>query len=536
MSVAVASANAHASGPQPALRSRVPDVPPTEGVPAATSTAFNPVTATAEASSNPPSSDIPGTRTLLIEPRDPLLARDARPFSSEPGARAFTLPWPWPRTIAKTIRALIGSGAGTATTWTAERRRAMAAMAVHGPLMVAKERAGAPWEMYVPAPRDVVFHRDTESDGEPSKRLNTMILRPAWLQPNEGVTEPPAPSPASAGGRGAKAFGNVARDEFGRHAVIEVTADVKPDTDVPAWWRLDDARRWLAWPGEEDDARDHLPLSAESEQVKQGVRGLRGPLTDARMHVSIEPGTQTHVEGALFTTESLAFPGGYVQAEIDDQVQATHMAMLVRLVSAPAARLPEVAAFGGERRISRITDRSNGGELFPSWPEAGSPPAGWAHARGLRLQLVTPAIFQFGWLPAWLADGTIPGLGGTKLHLELVGVAMDRRQAVSGWFSTRRNTERDPRAPQPRFSTHEELNGGGPAATDYVVPSGSVYFFRLAAGSGPLTEEIWRRLWLAPVSDLEIARNQGFGLVLPGIWNTKTVENSADQVIQETTT
>src|SRR5258706_11793871 len=36
----------------------------------------------------------------IIEPRDPLIVRDGRPFGPDPGARASSLPFPFPSTTA----------------------------------------------------------------------------------------------------------------------------------------------------------------------------------------------------------------------------------------------------------------------------------------------------------------------------------------------------------------------------------------------------------------------------------------------------
>ena len=44
----------------------------------------------------------------ILEPRDPLLVRDGRPFSAEPGARARSLPLPYPSVTAGCWRTLKG--------------------------------------------------------------------------------------------------------------------------------------------------------------------------------------------------------------------------------------------------------------------------------------------------------------------------------------------------------------------------------------------------------------------------------------------
>ena len=40
----------------------------------------------------------------IIEPHDPLIFRDGRPFGPTPGARAFSLPFPFPSTLAGVVR------------------------------------------------------------------------------------------------------------------------------------------------------------------------------------------------------------------------------------------------------------------------------------------------------------------------------------------------------------------------------------------------------------------------------------------------
>ncbi|HZQ09120.1 MAG TPA: type III-B CRISPR module-associated Cmr3 family protein, partial [Anaerolineae bacterium] len=44
----------------------------------------------------------------LIEPRDPLIFRDGRPFNPTPGARAISLPFPYPSTLAGAVRTRVG--------------------------------------------------------------------------------------------------------------------------------------------------------------------------------------------------------------------------------------------------------------------------------------------------------------------------------------------------------------------------------------------------------------------------------------------
>jgi CRISPR-associated protein Cmr3 len=112
--------------------------------------------------------------------------------------------------------------------------------------------------------------------------------------------------------------------------------------------------------------------------------------------------------------------------------------------------------------------------------------------------LVTPGLFERGWLPGWLDRGTLEGAPPSVpgLRLNLVSAAVGRRMAISGW--------------RLRDGPH------GQRATRYAAPPGAVYFFELL--NGPLTGDQWRRLWLASIADLGSDRHNGYGLALPGIW------------------
>lgn len=436
--------------------------------------------------------------TLLIRPRDPLVLRDARPFSADPGARAISLPWPLPRTVAGTMRTLIGNGAGLDWDKREDRSQARRETSSHGPLMVGQDEADGKWHAYVPAPRDVVFYReenDKTTSVDESKELHPMILRPDSLANGEGCDMPTRAANAAEQTRGFElAF------EHTRLRPLEVSKDVKPEQDVPVWWRLTDVAEWLntiaiAPPDS---------LFRVNSEGKTMLRGLGALPSDTRVHVSIDPGTQTNVEGALFTTESRAFRDAPVQESKSNPANPA-LAMLCKVeTSLPWRPMPALVPLGGERRISSIAESKDA-----QWPEVVYPKlADFEEADGLRLFLVTPALFRYGWLPAWMADGTICGLKGEKSGVALVGAAIERRIPVSGW----RMGERGHSGKQPE---------AGPRRTQYAVPAGGVYFFKFNDGlerSQTKLETIWKKLWLKPVSDHGVDRDEGFGLVLPGLW------------------
>jgi len=142
---------------------------------------------------------------------------------------------------------------------------------------------------------------------------------------------------------------------------------------------------------------------------------------------------------------------------------------------------------GGERRVA-IAEEADGG----AWPVCQDALAkSLAQRKRIRMVLVTPAVFSCGWKPGW-AGGSPPGLNGPKLTLK--AACVPRREAVSGWdYATR-----------------------GPKAVRWLVPAGSVFLFEAEGDTSALASEGW----LAPVSDNDQDRRDGYGLAVWGIWDT----------------
>jgi CRISPR-associated protein Cmr3 len=109
------------------------------------------------------------TITVLVQPRDPILIRDGRPFSAEAGAAARSLEWPMPGTAAGALRTCIGNAADF--DWTKDGPKLAKAISLIGALpFVTRHDTG---EVFLPRPSDAVFFR---KEGEESRRL--MCLRP----------------------------------------------------------------------------------------------------------------------------------------------------------------------------------------------------------------------------------------------------------------------------------------------------------------------------------------------------------------------
>mgnify|MGYP001404387324 CR=1 FL=1 len=425
-------------------------------------------------------SQTPGSDTaVLLQPRDPLIFRDARPFGAEPGARAFSLGWPLPRSISGALRTHVVNAPGPVDWGNKANADAALKIAVHGPLLAARPPCSQEWQPYVPAPKDLIAYRN---DDDPNT-LHLMPLRPMAPLPEGGGCDFPSIDhpPEGAKESWAKAMEHVELRPLG------VTTEAKPEK-LPAFWSLDQTKTWLA----SGSANLRACLHKEKDQPEQ-LPGIAALPKQEQVHVSIDRETRTAKEGLLFTTEAIAFRDEPIA--LDEPA----LAMLCRVRSANSwTPMGTEMPLGGERRLTSLTAA---GAVWPA-PSALPMPK----PSRLRLQLVTPSIFTHGWLPGWMVDAIPPGLNGSKLELRLVGVASDRRGAVSGWRLAKR-------AASPR---HSAATPAGPKATIYAVPAGSVYFFEVVRGE--ITEEVWQKLWLAPVSDQEPHRNEGFGLVLPGIW------------------
>lgn len=319
---------------------------------------------------------------VLVHPRDPIILRDARPFAAEPGARAVTLDWPLPQTLAGAFRTRIGTSLGFK--WQDDGPARARAIGFQGPFLAVR-RGDTDWSAYLPAPADAVLYQDDSGE----KHL--LCRRPMLVMPDGGGCNLP----------------------FAGLRPLTVEQDVKPLPGA-AFWSLAATTRWLAMP------RSVAP-PPEPEMLGRLER-------DSRVHVAIQRNTQARVEGALFTTTALVFAEDVVRRRGDD-VPAT--AILCRVLDAPAGWQAGDAALvlGGERRTAWVD--AGKPSLWPSYPVGGLPAGG----QKLRLQLATPAIFNAGWLPGWIDRGTlrghIPGL--PELPLKLVSAAVSRRVPISGW-------------------------------------------------------------------------------------------------------
>jgi len=409
----------------------------------------------------------------IIEPRDPLIVRDGRPFGPNPGARASTLPFPLPSTIVGGLR----HKAGLDQEGTFDRAAVnfVLSLSLRGPLLAELGNEGALVQLLFPAPADALaLAPETENLPEPYIRVQRLF--PQRL----------AGAPLSNQPEGMAFIAPAER------------VPNKVSSKAPRFWSEAVFMNWLSDP-RDDELRTISGL------------GLGVLKNDARTHVSVRPETQTARDGALFQTRGLEFTWR------DSEAQRTKEAFLTKRLAlaaafeqghtpySPAYFVGGLAPLGGERRLMRWST------VERSLP---TPPAGmFEHiiaTRRARVVLLTPALFdsQRADDPTqrvvhrpplqWLRGG---------VAATLIAAAVARPQVVSGWDMNADNGVDEQGRAFPR---------GKPKPTRRLAPAGAVYFITWPEGADV---SAWlRATWMQNVSDAEQDCRDGFGLAAIGAW------------------
>lgn len=401
------------------------------------------------------------TQTWLIEPRDPLIVRDGRPFSANiAGARATSLDFPFPSTTTGGVRTQWGfsKGGNFDATLIAELKK----LEVWGPLLVELDRAGEIANWLMPAPADALWcNLSADVNGRISQRYAKLIrLEPLQL-PTDAVVNLPDDLPCPVG---------------------TWAKTGKPFDTPPRYWKWKQFAAWLV------DSKDR-------DKTKVTAWGHSGPAKDTRTHVGILPESQTALDGALYQTRGLEFTH---RRQIGAVSQCKRLALAVWTA---ADKLEGLKPFGGERRLThwRKSDKFIETE-FADCQKAvleKIKQSKEGDSYFCRLMLLTPAHFTNGYRPDWLLKAQ------SGLVLTLKGVAINRAQVVSGWDFDR--------------SKHKH---GQPKATKRLAPAGSVYFLQLT-GTEQQVEAWFKQVWLQCVSDDPQGNRDGFGLALLGAWSGK---------------
>ena len=326
-------------------------------------------------------------RTLLIQPRDPVIFRDGKPFTM--GLPARSVDWPLPSAVIGAIRTRLGRNTRYDTA-TVERLKLIEH---EGPFLVARGEKGD--ALAFPAPADAVaFSPALRSNERGETPLELCRLRPARLAAHEGTNLP------------------------GEYAPLMGALNEKP-AGTPPFWSVDATLSWLADGGNDSLFRSNREL------------GFGRLSRQRRTHVQINAARQAAEDGALFATEGLEF-SEYRRREGVAGFEDPNPRICSRIRHPEDDRwadLEALAPIGGERRLAYWSE----GEI--QWPAA---PDSLADATLVRLQLVTPACFRDGWKPKWMESGRPPGVDGVEV--KLLAAAVPRPTAHSGWDLTKRGS------------------------------------------------------------------------------------------------
>ncbi|HEX4960991.1 MAG TPA: type III-B CRISPR module-associated protein Cmr3 [Thermoanaerobaculia bacterium] len=316
----------------------------------------------------------------LIEPFDPLIARDGRPSAV---GRFDTTSFPFPSMVAGAVRTRMGSVNGAFALSGSALDELKERVHVRGPLLAElNPDDGAVEEWLAPAPRDAVVLEEEGAKPEIRRLAPRSLALGETLDSFQDMGLLPLRLHGS-GGRG------------------------KPPQGIPAFWRWSRFESWLRTPVDEPGI-DVAALGA-----------CRLPV-EIRAHLAIQPGERVGLDGMLFQTSGLRFL--YEGPKGTPRLAPRRLALSLWSQGATVAGrdlelAEQLAPLGGERRLARWSRASR------QWPRL--PPdvlETIVETGRARLILLTPAIF---------AQGALPGWNGTAATVR--AAAVPRPEIVSGW-------------------------------------------------------------------------------------------------------
>jgi len=380
---------------------------------------------------------------FAVRPRDGFFFKDARGWFTSASERGHSLDWPAQSSLRGALRTTVGRlleasrGGKPFDSEAFDRETKSVTLGATLPLRRRfGERTWSEQHRCFPVPADTLVLRDVDD------------IR--YLQPR-------APD---------RTVCTLGRDDDPlRESLWRV--DVPPDKPAPKprWWTNEDLVAWI----------DRKPLKKHSPEAVRSLELTRR----SDLHVGIEPSALVTGDGMLFTSETMESfsPGDGAPWEWAIGLCATIPP------SIDATCIPWTV--GGDRRIANA-DKA---------PKLFEPPKFSHGAKGVRCLVVTPALFERGWLPDGFSEldghyrGTLPGIDGA---LELLAACIDRPLHISGW----------------------DMLHNRPKSTRRLVPAGSVYFFRKVDGSDVLAND-FTEAWLAAMGR---ETDDGWGRVIAAPW------------------
>jgi CRISPR-associated protein Cmr3 len=417
----------------------------------------------------------------LIEPRDPLIVREGRPFGPDPGASATSLPFPFPSTLAGGVRsrsALDENGA-----FKYERDDMMSSgdrkerekhledlkeIRVRGPLLVQlanDDNDIAPGEdaWLVPMPNDAQLFATNSK--------NTVLLRRL------------VPLPLLAGAQ-------TDFDQEGQKKQLLLVGQER-STDSQSRKPLAHKLRYWYWNHFQSWLIDPLLLE-QKDGIPLASLGHEDLTRDYRLHVSIDSDKEMGKEGLLFGTSGLEFTHPGEKEKRLHEARRLALALDIEDNDHGTTPLAGVASFGGERRI--VTWRQSN-EGFPPCPDEIKQAI--KKTKYCRLVLLTPASFALGYYPTWLHATHARECG---VEVKLHAITVRRPQVVSGW----------------------DLALGRPKPSRRLAPAGTVVFLSVQ-GSDAVLDTWIEQTWMQCISDDKQDRYDGFGLAVLGTWSGEPI-------------
>lgn len=323
--------------------------------------------------------------TILIQPRDPLIVRDGRPFTADPGARARSLGFPMPSTIVGVLRTIAGSDVAGHFVKSSQSDLAtlLQEVTLRGPLLA--EMAENQWQLLAPAPADALGLAELGEDGLPALDADKKpLIGLRCLEPISTTALTDLQSGLALVG-------------------LQMADSKAKPAKLAKYWHWEKFRAWLM---------------TKEKNLNPKTLGHDGPTFESRTHVSINHDSQTAQNGALFQTQGLEFRNHHNDGSIRE---------LALLLETTAKILPQLRSLGGERRLMHFQTGA------PALPDI---PAGLLEQvtkdKACRIVLLTPAIFDNGYLPLH-TDFIWQEVSRDDLQVRIKAVVNQRYQTISGW-------------------------------------------------------------------------------------------------------
>jgi len=313
----------------------------------------------------------------LISPRDPMIFRDGKPFTTAPGSRAETMAMPFPSTLAGAVRTLVGPDPATGT-FNSARIKYLLEKQIYAPLSVELDQNEQIIKYFLPAPADAVLFKTSDPDKAERYKLLPLDIGANFADLKDLKICGP----------------------------IEIIKE-KPHSKPPTFWDWDHFYKWIAG-----------PIDKDTPDLKE--LGTQGLTKEVRTHVRIEGQTQVADDGGLFQTSGLEFNVLDKEPEQHYHLQECHRFGL--LVLSDGDLSAGTNFLGGESRIVQWHKVKDNPLPFETCPE---PIRQDILKNGTcRLILITPADFKKGYLPTWLID---------QFGVKVEAVLNHRYEGVSGW-------------------------------------------------------------------------------------------------------